>query len=175
MSEETINGGITISDTEEKFNGTIETVPYERSQAEAEALASAVAAFEEDRRSASFSKRNPDLGKMINCSLCGMRHRVHDPVMLGSTAHGEQVFGEVKNPSRAAFYARKRLHPHFKQRSRDFVERVREIIPAYGVEQLDLVRGIVRAQLKRERRPGLDRAFSRQKLSRRINWGLTCS
>src|SRR5690242_6541951 len=38
-------------------------------------MLAAVAAFEEGRRVKSFSERNPELGKMINCAVCSRRHR----------------------------------------------------------------------------------------------------
>lgn len=38
-------------------------------------LAGAVAGFEKGFRQRSFSGRNPTLGKMIKCLLCGLRHR----------------------------------------------------------------------------------------------------
>jgi|SRR5579864_1051942 len=141
--------GVT-ADSAEKFDAQYEKVPYERTQIEADALAQAVAGFEEDRRNASFSKRNPDLGKMINCSLCGMRHRVHDPVMLNSTAHGEQVFGQIKEPSRTAWFAKKRLHPHLNRTNLVFVQRVRELLPYYGVEKLAKVKRKVKEAMLKE-------------------------
>ena len=165
--------GITIESTE-KFDGQYTKVPYERTQVEADDLTKAVAAFEEDRRNASFSKRNPDLGKMINCPLCGMRHRVHDPVMLNSTAHGEQVFGDVKYPSRTAVFAKKRLHSHLNKKQLVFVQRVRDLLPYYGVEKLAKVKRKVKEALAREAQVLQPRARNQQKLSRRINWGLVC-
>lgn len=40
-----------------------------------EALKSAVEQFEESFHDRSFSARNPELGKMIKCDGCGLRHR----------------------------------------------------------------------------------------------------
>lgn len=101
----------------QRFDGE-EKIPYQRTQEEQDALAQAVAAFKEDRRNASFSKRNVDLGKMINCPLCGMRHRRHDPILRDSTAHGPQVFGDLKLPSRRVAFAKQRFHPHLKHGKR---------------------------------------------------------
>jgi hypothetical protein len=172
-AEDTVGGGTTLSDTE-KFEDQHEKIPYERPQAEADTLAKAVAAFEEDRHNASFSKRNPDLGKMISCSLCDMRHRVHDLMMLNSTAHGEQVFGDMKYPSRTAAFAKKRLHPHPNKKQLVFVQRVRALLPYYGVEKLEIVKGIVKARLEREREAAQVPVRNRQKRSRQINWGSVC-
>ncbi|SRR6266567_2408066 len=173
MPEELNEGGITLDGTE-KFEDQYEKIPYERTLTEQIDIAKAVTAFEEDRHNASFSKRNPDLGKMISCSLCGMRHRVHDLVMLNSTAHGEQVFGDIKYPSRTTAFAKKRLHPHFTQNSRDLVQGIQKLILVYGEEKLDVVRGIIRARLAREHQPSQTRARNQQKRNRRINWGLLC-
>ena len=38
-------------------------------------LAVAVNNFEKEFKLRSFSGRNPELGKMVNCQLCGLRHR----------------------------------------------------------------------------------------------------
>lgn len=173
-------GGVTISDTE-TFNAQYEKVPYSRSQTEVEALAKAVESFEEDRANASFSKRNLDLGKMINCSLCGMRHRVHDPISKNSIAHGPQKFADATYPSRVTAFKGRRLHPHLNQKNLEFVQRVRDLLPYYlesapvlnhegeAVDKIELVKGIVRARLAREREHVQSRARNRQKCSRRIN------
>jgi hypothetical protein len=40
-----------------------------------DAMIAAVAKFADEREIKSFSDRNPELGKMINCYVCGNRHR----------------------------------------------------------------------------------------------------
>jgi hypothetical protein len=63
----------------------------------------------------SFSGRNPDLGPMIKCHVCGTRHRRNERkceqkivMPTGQTRKG--VLG-------AAVFAKKRIHPHPNQRT----------------------------------------------------------
>lgn len=58
-------------------------------------LKAAAQKFNEAFAERTFSQRHEDLGKMINCGLCGRRHRQADPIALASRAHGEQKFADL--------------------------------------------------------------------------------
>ena len=77
----------------------------------------AIAKLREDIADRSFSGRHPELGKMIKCQICGLRHRSSivckqrfalredgEPVGLAAQTR-KGVFG-------AAQFAKKRVHPH---------------------------------------------------------------
>ena len=51
------------------------TMPHERTFAETIALEAAKQRFAKELPMRSFSGRNPELGPMINCTMCGRRHR----------------------------------------------------------------------------------------------------
>jgi hypothetical protein len=70
------------TDAEETVVST-EPVPLERDVAETIRLLVAKEAFEKGLKNRSFSGRNPELGPMIKCARCGLRHRdnvKHDPI-----------------------------------------------------------------------------------------------
>jgi hypothetical protein len=147
-------------------------------------LAAALAKFQEKFAERSYSQRHSDLGKMINCRLCGKRHREADPILKDSTAHGAQPAAIHDNPS-ATTYAkmtkRHRIFEHHSARLLQLVERTRKIFhediePYFAEEGQDrLVKRARRRaviQLKRERAVR-DRACQHQQdVSRRINLGL---
>lgn len=88
-------------------------------------LETAVTRFKKAFAERSFSQRHEDLGKMINCRVCGRRHRQADPVALLSRAHGKQAFRDL--PSRSVMFAKKRFNPHHNDKVRQFVRLTREI------------------------------------------------
>jgi hypothetical protein len=90
-------------------------------------LEAAAAKFKEAFAERSFSQRNEDLGKMINCHLCGFRHREADPIARLSRAHGEQKFGDVVIPSRHVLFAKKRFNPHRNSKVLQFVRLTEKI------------------------------------------------
>ncbi len=66
------------------------------------ALTRAVEAFEEKRRDLSFSGRNPELGKMVKCDGCGLRHRssiIHER-KFATDIHGEPCQPRIAEPKR---------------------------------------------------------------------------
>jgi len=149
-------------DTNEKYppidvNTFSQTVPAqaddvvsEQANAASADLLKAVESFQQSFRERSFSGRNPDLGKMINCGVCGWRHR--------SSVVCEQRFAKVRighkeirelakkynliipdqfrqtepvNPKpRLGIGPKKRIKPHFSKRRLILVQRVKEFIEA---------------------------------------------
>lgn len=88
-------------------------------------LAEAAKKFKEAFAERSFSARHEELGKMIDCRLCGRRHRQADPLALASRAHGEQK--KEMPPSRAVIFHKQRFHPHHNDRVRQFARLAEEI------------------------------------------------
>src|SRR6266566_1295673 len=90
-------------------------------------LTEAVKKFAEAFAERSFSQRHEDLGKMIDCRLCGRRHREGDSLAKLSRAHGEQKFGDIKIPSRSVAFKKQRIHPHHNSRIRQFANLAEKI------------------------------------------------
>ena len=67
-------------------------------------LKTAVANFFEKFFERSFSNRHPELGKMIDCPLCGMRHREGDPIAKLSIAHNPAIRTELSRHGRPVLY-----------------------------------------------------------------------
>jgi hypothetical protein len=66
-----------------KATPEVELVPRKRTPAEMVELEIAKQKFEKALPERSFSGRNPELGPMIKCAQCGLRHRdnvKHDPI-----------------------------------------------------------------------------------------------
>lgn len=101
-----------------------------------------------DIRDRSFSGRNPELGKMINCQVCDRRHRavikckqvfkqlwVDEDVETGElTIQYATVPLPGQNPGPkaiigAAFFAKKRKNPHPSRRKLQYIRLVRKLTP----------------------------------------------
>ena len=147
-------------------------------------LAAAVAKFEEQQRLKSFSERHPDLGKMIDCRLCGRRHREGDPLAKESRAHGEQKFGDVEIPSRSVTFKKQRINPHHNDKVRRFVRLTKKIFdediaPYFHAETPEEQENLVRRAQRRAAhilrkfwiKPRIARKHT-QDVSRRVNRGL---
>lgn len=80
------------------------------------AVEAAAAKFKAAFTERSFSGRHEELGKMINCPRCGMRHREGDPLFKNSTAHGEQFGAATEVPSLGSVprsnFSKPRFNPH---------------------------------------------------------------
>lgn len=169
-------------------------------------------------RNRPFSQRHPELGKMINCQFCNTRHRANERKceqkftnVVGDfeyfreeeTKDGETILvpdlrtairPDEKPTKRqvngAAYFHKKRHHPHPSKIKLQFIERTRAVFEAEGFSlektegqtveefntqfQKDLHRARIGAarQLRKERRFS-SRAVRRvQDTSRRINKGL---
>lgn len=108
-------------------------------------VAAALAAI----RARSFSGRNPQLGPMINCPVCKLRHRktnvVKGVVVKCEAKYAPHRFVEgdkivegepqmaaqntLKGVFGAAFVAKKRFHPHPSKKKLQLVQRTQELYP----------------------------------------------
>jgi hypothetical protein len=155
-------------------------------------LQAIVAATLESIRGRSFSERNPELGKMVNCSVCDSRHRssqvcVRKHKYLHTEAEVDNdgktigtpsdVFAVIDRPARPKGRRRPRPnHSHF-----SIIEIAKDI---YGrgtsydgntpedVAKLQEVRVEAVREWKRRRRAAAKRKRRQQDVSRRINQGL---
>jgi hypothetical protein len=166
------------------------------SSPEAQAVADAAL---KDLRDRSFSERHPELGKMVKCAVCGLRHRKEerkcvqkfkalwideDPETLERSVvyatvplHGQRPRNPVKLIFGAAQFKGKRKikRPNIKERR--LVEMTRVLFPAFdGVtpdaeKQMHMARKLAKFVLKRLYRIKADCRSRQQEVSRRINRG----
>jgi hypothetical protein len=178
-----------------KETGKIEEIVFPQSP---EAIAAAEAATKEIK-GRSFSGRHPELGKMIKCAVCGLRHRkeerkceqkfkelwIDEDLETGelSTVYATVPLHNQKpaNPVRAIFGAkqfkgkRRFARPSIKERR--LIEMTRELFPAFeGItpdeeKHMKMARKLAVVVLKRLYRIKADRRTAQQQLSRRINRG----
>jgi hypothetical protein len=105
--------------------------------AEQEDLRVAIAKFQDTFQERTYSQRNPDLGKMVNCAVCGMRHRSSQvceqrfaKVRIGHSEEYRQT--EAVNPKRRfGMGAGKRINPHFCWRRLQIVDLTKQLFPYY--------------------------------------------
>jgi hypothetical protein len=77
-------------------------------------LAKAVQDFKESQEQKTFAGRHPELGRMITCVVCGLRHR--------SIQVCRQKFViEAPGPGRHQF-AKQRFHPHYSKHDLQLVQ-----------------------------------------------------
>lgn len=139
------------------MNEEIEKPEYESPKASIEAIIAADKALKEIRHR-SFSDRNPELGRMIKCQVCGLRHRsvikceqrfvelwIEEDLETGekTTVYATAVQPKgIEIPSQAsahhptikqvigaAVFKGKRLNPHPNKRNLQFIETVRAALP----------------------------------------------
>jgi hypothetical protein len=149
-----------------------------------------------------YSGRNPQYGKMINCGICGRRHRQLQVVKAHPAFGGTQTFTCVqvfhkgregsategveliasqktlKGIFGAQAFAKKRLHPHPSKRKLQLVERTQKLFyenePYFTDAKLNMQesRDMAQRELKGERRKARRPLRRTQDVSRRINAGL---
>lgn len=126
-----------------------------------EALQAAIAEATKAIGARSFSERHPELGKMVNCQVCGTRHRLNerkcvqvftyrmkDYELLKETEDGKVVpdyrtcapEGEkptIKQIMGAATFARKRFHPHPSKIKLLLIQKTRAAFERLGFELVD--------------------------------------
>ena len=176
-------------------DGVVEEIVYPQSP---EAIAAAEAATKEIQ-GRSFSGRHPELGKMINCQVCGERHRKEErkcvqkfkelwidedletgeltKVVATVPLHNQSPRNPLKTIFGAAQYKgkRKRHRPTVKERR--LVEMTRTLYPAFeGIaseeqKQMEMARKLARVVLKQLYRIKANRRNAQQQLSRKINRG----
>ena len=124
----------------------------------------------------SFGGRHPELGAMVNCGVCGRRHR--------SNVVCEPVYSAEAKPRHRLIPKAKRYNPHHNQHDLRLIEKTREItrqnvprngahFPLLSVEQLmKTSRLAAERRLDEEREKEAKRIRRQQDVSRRINRGL---
>lgn len=157
-------------------------------------LQQAIAKFNKEHAEKSFSARHPELGRMVNCQICGNRHREHDPIVVCTqrfctSKHDSSVLltsdsahdgpATIKDVIGAAAFAKKRHNPHINQRKLQLVELTRKIFheefePYFTdhVKSMHEARRAAKAILKAAHRAVSDKLRQQQDISRRINRGL---
>lgn len=158
----------------------------------------AIDGFHKARRTMSFLERNPHLGHMVNCAICGNRHfssKICTPVYATHDKEGDPYFEDgsplIINPDptgnaidfKRAFYgaaafAKKRFRPHRHPRENviwQITKQLSEESVYFGsMEQPDITKQFRTAKAIVDRR---ENAYARmrqrmQDTSRRINAGL---
>jgi len=154
-------------------NAELNPPELETKPASTEAQVAATKALE-DIRSRSFSARHPELGKMVNCQVCGLRHRAiqkceqkfkelyieedldtgEKTIIYASAVQPKgveipsQISAQqptVKQVVGAATFKKKRLRPHLNRRKLQFVELVRSFLPD-EFDEIDLRKARTRAR-----------------------------
>jgi hypothetical protein len=104
-------------------------------------VAAALAEVKARKRALPFSGRNPDLGPMIKCQVCGTRHRRNERkceqnIVTPTAQTRKGILG-------AAQFAKKRIHPHPNQRKLQYVDLVRRLLPEeYTAEDMKAARSV---------------------------------
>jgi hypothetical protein len=103
-----------------------------------EELKQAIAEFRETFKERTFSQRHPELGKMINCYVCGLRHRSAQvceqrfaKVRVGDTDQTRQT-GPVNPKRRYGMGSNKRINPHWNRKRLMVVDLTRQLLPYYS-------------------------------------------
>jgi hypothetical protein len=153
-----------------------------------ELVQQAIEKFREDFKHRSFSQRNPDLGKMVNCQVCNLRHRSsqichqrHVVELVPPDGLTEltkfQVLGRKQ-------FSGKRINPHYSKKRIQLVQRTIELYPLHDgiwpgghgltpeVMAMHMARREALEGLQRERNERRSQKTSAQHRSRRINRGL---
>lgn len=158
-------------------------------------LLEAIAAFNEEHYNKTFAGRHPELGKMINCQVCSLRHRssqpceqkfavgTHDPRPEGEKIELRCENAHPGGPTRNDVFGNqakgKRRNPHYSARKRALVQLTRDIFhedfePYFNdhVASMKSARGIAMGKLRRDRHVEAASLRRQQDVSRRINCGL---
>lgn len=148
----------------------------------------AIEKFRKEFADRSFSQRHPELGRMINCAVCFLRHRssqVCHQRFVKELTPPEGLTGLTKFQllGRAAF-AKKRIKPHYSKKRLQLVQRTVELYPVHsGIwpsTPEKSVEVVTMQMARREAREGLEKEYAvkrarlqdAQYRNRRINHGL---
>lgn len=138
-------------------------------------VADAIAKFREEHAWKSFSGRHPELGKMKNCAVCGLRHRAikvcKQKILTPAANTRKGVYG-------AAAFAKRRIKPHHSHALLQLVQLTQDLFDNYYPRIADpekamhAARGQALQELRRKRRTIRAGVQQRQHESRQINRGL---
>lgn len=151
-------------------------------------------------KAGSFRERHPELGKLINCQVCGQRHWaskvchqrfavqfIEEDVETGerTNVYATAVPHHAKHPTvnqviGAAIFKGKRRKPHVSAKKLRFIEKVRKLMTGVAVDlesedfksMLNQARHMAAREISREDEAKAIRLRLQQDLSRRINRGL---
>jgi hypothetical protein len=139
-------------------------------------VAEAIAKLREDIADRSFSGRHPELGKMVNCKICGLRHRssivCKEIVVIPTAQTRKGVYG-------SAAFAKKRIKPHHSHGLLQLVQLTQDLFWKYYPGQITdpekamrVARGEARNTLLRKNQQRSQKLEQMKKTSRHINRGL---
>jgi hypothetical protein len=171
--------------SEPEYNGKLKLMPKDLIKSE---LNKAIEEYLTDFESKSFSGRHPELGKMVNCPVCSLRHRsVHvctqRHVVELTPPDGLTGLTKFQVLGRAAF-KKKRVKPHYSKKRLQLLQRTIERFPLHNgmwasteeksaeLVAMQVARREARADLADVRRAVRKEKQSAQHRSRRINRGL---
>jgi hypothetical protein len=141
-----------------------------------DAVGAAIAKFRQSLLERSFSGRHPELGRMMKCQICGLRHRAVtecvERVVVPTAKTRKGVLG-------AARFAKHRTSPHHSARLIRLVQLTQDLFPKYFPEQIsdpqkamEAARGEAKVQIKRIYATTRAKLQQQQHRSRQINLGL---
>ena len=147
----------------------------------------------------SYAQRHPELGKMMNCQVCGRRHfssqvckqrfavrHIEEDVETGErTVVYATAIPADKKPTRnqvlgAKMFKGRRIKPHVSRTKLMMIEKVRKLLENVEInldskefqDQLKLARKMAEREIRHQDHIKADRLRRQQDLSRRINRGL---
>lgn len=154
----------------------------------------------DDIKHLSYAKRHPELGKMINCQVCGMRHfsskvcqqrfaikHIEEDTETGerTTVYATATPHHAKHPTvnqviGAAAFKGKRRKSHISRNKLRFIEKVRKLMAGIPVDlespdfksMLNQARHMAAREISHEDEVKAKRLRRQQDVSRRINAGL---
>lgn len=140
------------------------------------AVANAVNAL----RARSFGGRHPELGKMIKCAVCNLRHRSSrkcEAIYAKDREGGDRIVSLATRNGQVgrAQFKGKRFLPHHNRRDLQLVQRTQELYPIHAqyltepVEIMQEARTQAYRELKKEWSLGAKNKRRQQDTSRRIN------
>ena len=129
--------------------------------------------FKQEFKNRSFSGRNVELGKMINCQVCQTRHRSSktcQTVYVSEVPHTKNGLYGAKS------FKGRRLMPHHNQKNLQLLERTRLLFANYShlepQKAMEAARTQARRELRSERAAIAKAKRNQQHVSRMINRGL---
>jgi hypothetical protein len=135
-------------------------------------VSDAIAKFRQDYEHKSYAQRHPELGKMVSCKICGLRHR---SVQVCQQRIVVPVPDTRKGFYGAAAFAKKRLRPHHSHRLLRIVQLTQDLFPKYYPWISDPVKAMRAARseaiqtLVRAEKVSRRAVRHRQQESRRVN------
>lgn len=126
-------------------------------------------------RSRSFFGRNPQIGRMVNCAVCGRRHRDNLACKLIYITEAANIRRGIQG---ARTFAKKRFHPHPNKYGLQLIQMVRALFPTYHMylpnpqEAMESARKDARRILIKKQRAFRKLKQKQQDIARRINAGL---